>query len=130
MGLERADIRTAWEAVRRGMEQIRTEMRADWRLEDIYALCLWGKATLYTAPEGFVILVRMENEFTAEPYLYVLACHGAGPVQERYWPELERIAREAGCRYVECLSPRRGFERTGWDLEHVCYRRRLDDGQE
>jgi hypothetical protein len=125
MELQLTDIRKVWEAIRPGLAEIREEMRADWRLEDVYALCFLGKATLYTAAEGFVILVRMTNEFTGEPYLYVMACYGRGMVQERYWPDIEMIARQAGCGYVELLSPRRGFERTGWELEHVCYRRRL-----
>ncbi len=125
--LKQKDIRQCWDQIKSGLEQIRTEMRADWRLEDIYSLCLFGKATVYTAPEGFVILVRMTNEFTAEPYLLVLVCYGLGQVQELYWPEIEQIAKEAGCLYVECLSPRRGFERTGWDLEYVCYRKGLAD---
>lgn len=126
--LEPKDIRACWEKIKPGLEQIRTEMEADWRLEDIYSLCLYGKATLYTAPEGFIILVRMENEFTGEPYLYAMACHGQGQVQDKYWPEIEAIARQARCGYVECLSPRRGLERTGWSLEHVCYRRTLSHG--
>lgn len=125
MALTETDVRIAWDSIRHGLDQVRTQMHADWRPEDVYALCLWGKASLYTAPEGFVVLVRMQNEFTSEPYLYVMAAHGDGMVQEKYWPQIEHMARQAGCAYVECLSPRRGFERTGWTVEHVCYRRRL-----
>jgi len=128
MELTPADIRTAWDAIRPGLAEIKTATQADWRLEDIYSLCLFGKASLYTVPEGFAILVRMENEWTGEPYLLALACHGEGNVQERYWPQIQKIATDAGCKAVKCFSPRRGFERAGWTVEYVCYRRDVNDG--
>lgn len=127
--LEATDIRKVWETVRPGLEEIRAEMRADWRPEDLYAMCVNGQATLYTDPgasRGFVVVSRLQNEFTGEPYLYVHAAWAPGErVGEVYLPQIEEIARKAGARFIEILSPRRGFERTGWNLEHVCYRRRV-----
>lgn len=126
MTLEATDIRTVWGQVRPGLEAIAQQMRADWRPEDIYALCVNRQATLYTAPEGFVVVSKLVNEHTTRPYLYVHAAWAGGEqVQEHYWPQLAALARSAGAGYVECLSPRRGFERTGWTLEHVCYRREV-----
>lgn len=126
MALELMDIRRVWERVRPGLEQVARDMGADWRPEDIYALCVNRQASLYLAAEGFIILSKPVNEWTLEPYLFVVAAFAPdAPVQERYLEELESLARAAGAAYIECLSPRRGFERAGWTPEHVCYRRRV-----
>jgi hypothetical protein len=124
--LKKIDIRTVWEEIRPKLETIREEMRADWRPEDLYALCVNEHAALFAEQgEGFVILQRLFNVTLQAHYLYIVAAWGEGFARQKHWPRIEALGRTEGCAYVEALSLRRGFERTGWSLEHVCYRRRL-----
>ena len=94
--MELMDIRRVWERVRPGLEQVAREIGADWRPEDIYALCVNRQASLYTFPEGFIVLSKPVNEFTGEPYLCVIVAFAPNaPVQERYWDELVALDRKS-----------------------------------
>lgn len=123
------DIRQAWDKVRPGLEEIHSGQDCEWRPEDVYAFCTTGRASLYLAEsdEGFAVLRKHANTFTGEVTIFIWAVWGEGDrILERYWPELERIAKGEGASVLKFESKRPGFSRLeGWEVGFTTYERRI-----
>lgn len=109
-----AQIRSEWDRVRPQLEGLAKGQ--DWRPEDVYAECLYGRAVLYTCPEGFVVLKELVNQYSGEKYLFIWVACGSGSVEGHtlinwYWPQISVIAQSVGANRVSFESRRNGYER-------------------
>jgi len=122
------DIRVTWDTVEDWLDIVAENQ--DWRSEDVYAACTTGNAALYMPDddeEGLLILKVIENPFTGDKALFVWVAYSPlCDAQEKYSGDLEVIAREAGCQWIEFESKRRGFsKRGGWEAMNTMYRRKV-----
>lgn len=121
-----ADIRQEFDWIKPGLEDIHRRTNPEWRVEDIYAACRFGKAFLFIDGFGansFVVLTTGECPYRAKRVLFVLAAWSdEGDAVTKYLEEIEKIGREAGCKEIEFSSPRRGWEKLGEanGFETVC----------
>ena len=120
------DVRVDWELIRPGLEIVKEKGNAEWRLEDVYALCRNGDAFLYIVDEGFSIVRRVVNSFTLEIELFIMVSFSTGECNiKKFQPYLEDLAKEIGATSMTLQSPRRGLERHGWEIEQINYKWRL-----
>ncbi len=123
MALKPADIRREWPRIRQEVAAILAG--DDEPPEELYAECRFGRAQLYTCPEGFVVLKKYRREDNGRPELLLWMAQGAGGgLLRRYLPQLEQIARDTGAATLAFRTRRRGFERLldqRWRLRAVEY---------
>lgn len=94
----------------------------------LHALCLSGKAYLYTFSESdaFAIVQPQVDTGTHVVVMYVWMGHNAGQsplTVEQYEAYMNELAQGMGATEVRMQSKRKGFERTGWKIEHIVYSR-------
>jgi len=119
------DIRQKYDEILPHLLYIRERFNTSWRPEDVYHACRSGKSHLWFAPDAFAIVERYDDEHSAEAVLFVWISHGEGMAQNKYMAQLEEIARGVGASRIEMESPRRGFERTGWNAKKITYSREV-----
>jgi hypothetical protein len=120
------DVRRDWERIVRGLQKVKDKGGADWRLEDIYALCRNNEAVLYLFDGGFCVCGRTQNRFTLAIELHIYALYSERKEScFKYLPYLEGLAKEVGASCLTMQSPRDGFATCGWDIEHISYKRSL-----
>lgn len=96
----------------------------EWIPEDVYAACVHGHASLYTGPEGFIVLKDIADAHTGENVLWVwIACgRGIVPIQSK----LDEFARSRGYKRLRMRSPRPGWKRiNGWTPIETTFERTL-----
>lgn len=133
MTLQSFDIRKVWDNVKPGLEVVKALTDPDWRLEDMYSAVLSKRAFIFMPDEDareFVILTQNVSVYSGEAYLIVIAAYSeSGCAVAKYQEEIDDIARESGCKSIEFVSPRKGWERhaiqNGYAVKHVTYRREL-----
>lgn len=122
---EITDIRSCWEQVRPGLEEIRRKCDAEWRPEDVYAKCVAGEWTLFSEEgvDGFLILCKYTGEYRGDLRLFVECAYYRGEEDPFavYEPFVFELAGRIGARRVEFRSPRLGFRRKGWVVADVTY---------
>lgn len=107
---ELVDIRRAWDFIKPDIERLKFEHQLDWRVEDVYAHCLFGKAVLWGCADGFVIVRPQHNQFSLEIELFVWICiskHDDG--LSEYHPDICAIAKDVHATSIIFESPRPGF---------------------
>lgn len=128
------DIRKVWDRVVDGLREVAHQTDAEWRPEDIYHAVLSGKSFLFmdsSDPESFVVLNEYKHPYLAERVMIVdIAYNRTGDAIDRYQEQMEDIAREAGCAFIEFSSPRMGFKRVaekhGYETVCTIYRKKLN----
>lgn len=126
MKLQIADIRLKWDEIKAHVAAL-CEGHPE-RPEDIYAACVYGKASLLMCEDGYAICKLSECKYTGETIMWVWQASASiyGAI-EKYLPELERFARENGAVVMQHSSQRLGWQRLhGWKASHTVYERRLD----
>ena len=124
--LRRADIDDHWEMVNKGLEVImrKSPFRED--INEIRAGLISGRLRLLIDPPyvGFFIV---ELVMKPEPHLFLWFGWNGNkePLTAKYLPEIEAMARQVGAKYLELKSKRRGYERAGWEVDSITYRRGL-----
>lgn len=128
------DIRKVWDRVVDGLREVAHQTDAEWRPEDIYHAVLSGKSFLFmdsSDPESFVVLNEYTHPYLAERVMIVdIAYNKTGDAIDRYQDQMEDIAKEAGCAFIEFSSPRMGFKRVaekhGYETICTIYRKKLN----
>ena len=123
--LQPIDIREIWNNIKDKLADLREACHCDWRVEDVYHSCRSGESDLWVADDAFTVIRNVENEFTGQPELYIWIFVGDGLVRDKYIPQLEQIARSIGAKKMRMVSPRKGFTRTGWEIDSINYVRAL-----
>ena len=125
--ITRADVATVQNIVLHGLECIKSGGFVDWSPWQVLNKCASGEwHLLMIGEERFMIISLNINTFTDERFLCMEAvyCQGFNDIVT-VLPEIDQLAREMGCAYIEMQSNRKGFERTGWTVHDISYRRRL-----
>ena len=126
------DIRTCWDEVKPGIEEILKDRLLSYRPEDVYAAGVSERAFLYKASHGFVILTVEIDEFTKERTLFVWLgyMYETGNnvwVQTRDW--FDKLAKSIGCQYVGAHTKIKEldtyFLKEGWELDTRVFRRKV-----
>ena len=119
------DIRQLWHRIKPALEEIQQYQEPDWIPEDIYHWVQSGQATLYVTDDGFAIVQRGQNVVTSQIYLLLLICYSWDGTQniKDYTAAFDELARSVNASYLEVGSKRRGFERLGFEIDHIVYRR-------
>lgn len=133
--LQGYDVRHVWEAILPGLKHILSKTHPDWRTEDLYAACIARRMHVFKPDlDGgdFVLLAQNVSGYTGNAYLLVVAAFSKeGDAMDEFQSEIERIARESGCKSVEFCSPRKAWERMapryGYAEETRVYRKVLDE---
>ena len=125
--LEQADIRDVWDEVKFGLERTKEKSNATWRIEDVYAACLVGKAFLYVGEPGFVIVQPKEDPITGEPELLVWVAFSCEHHSvERFQTAVDNLGKDHGFKKLVMQSSRPGWDKTpGWTAVSVNYERVL-----
>lgn len=117
IAINASEVRAVWPQYRGILETI---PRPDgWMPEDIFALVMFGSATLFEIVEqgctvGLLVL-RVLNEFDGNR-LHIWALHAtAAPfdVMTRFSTELDDIGRRANCQRLTFESTRAGWAKVG-----------------
>lgn len=133
MPLQSFDIRKVWDTVRPGLEYAVSKTLTDVRPEDCYAACVAGRWHLFkpdAASSDFVLLAQSVSVYTGDAFLIVVAAYSkTGNAIDTYTSDIEAIARESGCKWIEFVSSRPGWgrhaKRHGFKPRHTLYRREL-----
>lgn len=132
MKLENTDIRTCWERIKVGLEEVKRKTNPDWRVEDVYAKCVAGDWSLFAAEgvDGFLIICRHDGEFSLVRRLFVVCAYyqGADDPFIEYGPFLNDLAKQVGARDIEFRSSRVGYQKKGWQVGPTTYRKEVDYG--
>lgn len=129
------DIRDEWGWVKFALEDLKSQIPSiTWRVEDVYAECLYGHALLYTAEEGFVITNVITDQYTKERTLHFWICWAevlGGQNVIKYLPFFENVAKQLECKYLEVWTPVDQLEvylkENGWSLDTRVFTRRIDE---
>lgn len=124
-------VRDHWHWVRPGIEEILAEQPLlTFRPEDVYALCLEGKAHLWGAPEGFVVSTTQVDQFSGKKTFFVWlawARERGNHCVIKYLPFFTAVAREHGYNEIEVRTPHPKLEKylvdEGWQKETVIFKR-------
>jgi len=124
--LRRADIDEHWDMVKEGLDAIMLKSPFDCSISKLRADIKIGNLRLLIDPpsSGFLIV---ELKMQPEPHLLVwMGWSAKGEnLMESNMPELEDMARQVGAKYLEMRSKRRGYERTGWTVDDIIYKKEL-----
>lgn len=121
--LKQTPIRQVWNWLRPKLEYVKDIRGGTWRPEDVYAACVNNEAFLYTAPEGFVALKPMVDDYSGERFLLVWIAQGdGGDCIDRYQEQLIEIARDAGYNRLQFWRrPHGECESKGWKKAYTIY---------
>ena len=128
-----ADIRSTWNIVKPGIEQILAENPyLTFLPEDVYSECVNERAFLYTSPVGFLVLTVEVDQFTKDKTLllwiaYTYEKGGHNWLAHNDW--FNDLAMETGCKYLEARSRvpemESYTEEIGWGLDTRIYRKKV-----
>lgn len=121
------DIREVWDEIKPGLEHVRQKTEAPWRIEDVYATCVVGQASLYVGETGFVVVQPKNDPFTGEPELFIWVAYAEGQGNvERFQSAVDELARDHEFKKLTMWSTRSGWAKhTGWKQVAAVYERRL-----
>lgn len=126
MSLRIADIRVEWPRIKDAV----TELCKDGpeRAEDVYAACVYGKATLLTCEDGFIVCRIEQCAYTTRQIMFIWKASATiyGAV-DKWQAEVDRIAKEQGATMLQMASTRSGWKRVdGWSELTTIYARTLE----
>jgi hypothetical protein len=128
MLMRMVDVRAVWDRVLPGLLAILRKCAADWRPEDVYSRLVSGEWSLFMAEgvDGFAVFSQYVSPYTLEKRLVVECCYFDGDdLWSRFEPELMQLARDVGAVCVECRSTRLGYQRKGWQVADILYRKEV-----
>lgn len=111
------DIGNDWERVRAGLLVVKQMTTDDWLPEDVYMLLKNGGATLYIGEDdegdyqGFIVLRLIPTFHGSKVEVWCAHSSTRRPIMERYWPEVQAIAKQAGASRISFSSAREEWHR-------------------
>jgi hypothetical protein len=119
-------IHEVWSWVRVGLEEVKRRANAVWLPEDIYLALKSKSAFLFIKDEGFCVLQRTTE--ADGPRLFIWALHAPKMMRENseaVMEELKTMARAVGAKALRMQSPRKGWERCGWEVKEIVYEQKV-----
>jgi hypothetical protein len=91
----------------------------------IYQLCKAQKCCIYNSRQdnSFCIVELRIDPDTKDLVMFVWAAFGVNGARLNNEDILHTLASQLGAVQIEFVSRRRGFEKTGWDIQDITYRR-------
>ena len=110
------DLHSTWNVIKPGLEQILKKMPSEWIPEDVYSALQAGTSTLHLcydsdSYEGFVVLTPMSDYDGMTLFIWCGYSH-CGNAIEKYFPEIEDLARTMNAKRIRFASPRKGWAKT------------------
>lgn len=112
-----AELHAWWPLVRRGLERVRSKVKANWLCEDIYCAVRTARATMHVgyidrSYAGVLVLTIDRDPYTAERSLLIWAVYTRHPMALQYGlADVKAMAARAGLRKLKFYSPRQGWNR-------------------
>ena len=127
------DIRSTWNTVKPGLEQIlKDNPNLTFLPEDVYSEVVNNRAFLYTSSVGFLILRVEIDQFTNDKtlLLWIAYTYNKGGHEWAAHEEwFNSLAKEIGCKYLEARSRVPEMEsyvkEIGWELDTRIYRKEI-----
>lgn len=121
------DWRPLWPWVEVGLNHIVSKTRPTWIAADVYAELKAGVAVLMTLADerGFAVVKQLQDYDGPVMFVWALWGQDLAPIQDEIQAEMEKLARDAGCKRIQMRSPRKGWGRVGWTERETVYERDL-----
>jgi hypothetical protein len=113
--IEPKDIASEWERVRAGLVAVRKATTDDWLPEDVYMAVKQGHATLYIGESageylGFLVLRLAPTFHGARLDIWCAYSATPRPLMRRFFPEIQKIAKQAGAQAIGFSSAREEWQ--------------------
>lgn len=128
------DIRSTWNTVKPGLEQIlKDNPNLTFLPEDVYSECVNERAFLFTSPKGFLVLTIEIDRYTKHKTLYMWIAYTYNTGEHQWiahqdW--INGVAKQLDCVFIEAQSNVSSFEeyaiQNGWTLDTRIYRRNVE----
>ena len=124
-----AALRQDWPWVKPLLDSVIAKTGEAWWPEDVYAAVSSGKAAMWVSdsPEGVLVAYPEKEGWSGETVLHVWVCaceSMSGIVCEAY-KVLTDAALKVGAKKLVMESPRKGWQREGWNVQRYIYERSL-----
>lgn len=117
-------IKEVWDEARGGIATALSKAGSDDIPEDIYALCVTGRAVCYVDEDDHTTSLVMQD--TPEGAVILTAYCASGDALRRFQPEVDEIVREAGYSRMFFYSSRSAWDRVpGWSAGQTKYIREV-----
>lgn len=112
-----------WPTVEPKIDRIRQRTNQPWATKDVYSALATGKAYLYCSDDrvSFAVVKPKVDRYSGDIVLFVWLAWGLNGKRAVNLEMLHELARGIGATGLEMESPRRGFERTGWEVKAITY---------
>lgn len=113
-----------WPQVREALERVVRKGASDWKVEHVYVMLFNGTAYLMVDDKGGAMVWMRYTREDGAGMMFILAAGGDLGARGPYYEEVMRLAKEAGCKVIRMISPRKGWQRdpfwkmTGYVYEH------------
>jgi|WetSurSiteA1Bulk_404760.scaffolds.fasta_scaffold257206_1 hypothetical protein len=121
-------LNSVWDIIKPGIENILEELNTNiqrefWIPEDVFHQIKEEKAVLLTCPEGWVVIRVDQDKYSGVKVLRIwlaYAYNQAGKdIRELAQNDLDIIAKNYGCSFIEWQTTRRGWDRLAPPLGYV-----------
>ena len=129
------NIQKEWHWIKPEIEQLLADNpQLTYKVEDVYAKCLYKDASLILVDKGFIVVIITEDETQTKKSLFVWIAKTlnkpTGFIElKNIWKTLEILGKESGCSTIETSTPikrvGRYLEKTGWTLKTIDYTKDL-----
>lgn len=108
------ELHDTWPLIKPGLEEVIKKIDAEWIAEDVYSALQSGTSTLHLGYnsdeyEGFIVLTPTPDYEGTTLFIWCVYSPTNTNVLERYWPDIEQMARKISARKVRFSSPRKGW---------------------
>ncbi len=118
------ELHSVWAFVKAGLEVVRNRCFERWIPEDVYTALKQGGSQLFVAEDGFIVVTPQKDQFSGEQILFIWAAYGTNAlVYEEGEKLITQLAKQIGAKRIQMESPRRGWERRGFDPVKIVYER-------
>lgn len=113
--IEAKEVGAVWEQVRVGLVAVKKATTDDWLPEDVYMALKQGHATLYMGENegaylGFLVLRLVPTFHGARLDIWCAYSATKVPLMRRFFPEIQKVARQAGAQAIGFSSAREEWQ--------------------
>lgn len=110
------ELHETWPLIKPGLEIVIKKSKADWIPEDVYSALQTGNSTLHLLYnvdeyEGFVVLTPTKGYAGMTLFVWCAYSPTNTDVVSRYYPDIEKIARNIFAKKVRFASTRKGWSK-------------------
>lgn len=117
-----ASLRRLWPEIVGDLRAVKAKCQEDWFVEDIWTALVNQRAVLGLINDagkrrGFIVWEFVFDPFSIAPVLNVWVAVGLGMLPDFDWAvaQMDAVALRGGATKVRMTSPRKGWDRSGFD---------------